>query len=112
MQEMESFHTVATPVELNKKLLNTWFKFNHMSKLKSYFISKTGADKIYYLLFDILTVLKNIIRDEGMFDHSNPAVILCSQDLEEALNMRALHVTEIRDLVLSQVTRVSDQGLR
>jgi hypothetical protein len=31
-----------------------------------------------------------------MFDMRNPAIILCDKDLEAALNMRALHVTEIR----------------
>jgi hypothetical protein len=44
----------------------------------------------------VLTILKEIIKDEGMFDPLNPAIILCSPELEAALNMRALHVTEIR----------------
>ena len=111
-ESVEMDHTGVTPVELNENLLNTLFKFNPMSRLKSYLISKTGVEKTYYSLLEILTVLKDIIRGEGMFDHSNPSVILCSQDLEEALNMRALHVTEIRDLVLSHLTRVPDQSLR
>jgi hypothetical protein len=103
---------VLTPVELNKNLLNTLFKFNPLAKLKSFLIGKTGVEKTYYSLAEILTILKNIIRGEGMFDHANPSVILCSPELEQALNMRALHVTEIRDLVLSQITRVPDQSLR
>jgi len=103
---------VLTPVELNKNLLNTLFKFNPLAKLKSFLINKTGVEKTYYSLAEILTILKNIIRGEGMFDHANPSVILCSPELEQALNMRALHVTEIRDLVLSQITRVPDQSLR
>lgn len=44
----------------------------------------------------ILTILKDTIRDEGLYDEKNPSIILCSRDLEEALNMKALHVTEIR----------------
>ena len=31
-----------------------------------------------------------------MFDQRNPAIIICSRELERALNMKALHVTEIR----------------
>jgi len=31
-----------------------------------------------------------------MFDEWNPSVIMCCPLLEEALNMKALHVTEIR----------------
>jgi hypothetical protein len=48
------------------------------------------------VLVKVLTILKEIIRDEEMFDMRNPAIILCDKDLEAALNMRALHVTEIR----------------
>ena len=103
---------VVTPVELNKNLLNTLFKFNPLSKLKRFLVSKTGVEKTYYSLAEILTILKNIIKGEGMFDHANPSVIICSPELERALNMKALHVTEIRNLVLSQITKVPDQSLR
>ena len=48
------------------------------------------------LIVQVLTVLKNVIRGEGQFDEKNPSIIMCSPDLEEALNMKALHVTEIR----------------
>eukprot|EP00092_Neocalanus_flemingeri_P026852 GFUD01029108.1.p1 GENE.GFUD01029108.1~~GFUD01029108.1.p1 ORF type:complete len:726 (+),score=117.49 GFUD01029108.1:126-2303(+) len=109
---MSSNAAVITPVELNKNLLNTLFKFQPLSKLKRFLISKTGVEKTYYSLAEILTILKDVIRGEGMFDEANPSVILCSEDLEEALNMRALHVTEIRDLVLSHITKVPDQSLR
>ena len=100
------------PVELNKNLLNSVFKFQPLSKLKKFVINKTGVEKTHYTLAEILTMLKDVIRREGMFDSANPSVILCSRDLEEALNMRALHVTEVRDLVLSHIIKVSDQSLR
>ena len=103
---------VITHVELNQNLLNTLFKFNPLSKLKRFLSDKTGVEKALYSLAEILTILKNIIRGEGMFDHANPSVIICSPELERALNMKALHVTEIRDLVLSQITKVPDQSLR
>ena len=41
-----------------------------------------------------------------MYDEKNPAIILCSGDLEEALNMKALHVTEIRYGKAAPVTTV------
>ena len=48
-----------------------------------------------------------------MYDEKNPSIILCSRDLEEALNMKALHVTEIRDLVLSHLIKLeSDEFLK
>ena len=95
--------TAPTHVEFNQRLLNTIFEFNMNSMLKEFLINKTGVDKTFYSLGEVLTILKNTIREEGMFDPSNPAVILCNPDLERALNMKALHVTEVRDLVLSQM---------
>ena len=40
--------------------------------------------------------LEKLIKSERMFDEWNPTVIMCSPNLEEALNVKALHVTEIR----------------
>ena len=100
------------PVELNRNLLKTLFKFKPMSTLKIFLITKTGVEKPYYSLKEILTSLKNIIQEEGLFDHANLSIILCSKDLEEALNMKAFHVIETRDLVLSHFTKIPDQGLR
>jgi E3 ubiquitin-protein ligase Mdm2 len=60
-------------------------------------------------LAEILTILKIIIRDGEMFDMRNPAIILCNKELEQALNMRAMHVTEIRELVYSQLMRLPDK---
>ena len=44
----------------------------------------------------ILTILKDVISSEKMFDERNPSVIICSKPLEAALNLRALRVTEVR----------------
>ena len=99
---------VHLPEMLNRNLLNTHFKFIPMSNLKQFLITKTGVNKPQYLLAEILTSLKMIIKSESLFDPRNPSVILCSPQLEKALNMKALHVTEIRDLVLAQVQEVPD----
>jgi len=52
--------------------------------------------KLIIPFVQVLAILREIIRDEGMFDHRNPAIILCGPALEDALNMKGLHVTEIR----------------
>ena len=44
----------------------------------------------------ILTILKDVISSEKMFDERNPSVIICSKPLEAALDQKALHVTEVR----------------
>ena len=45
---------VITPVELNKNLLNTLFKFNPLSKLKRFLIDKTGVEKTFYSLAEVI----------------------------------------------------------
>jgi len=75
-------------------------------------MEKTGVEKNLYTLAEILTILKEVIRGEEMFDPKNPSIIICSRDLEAALNMKALHVTEIRDLVLNHIVKVPEQSLR
>ena len=99
------------PVCLNF-LNNTLFKFQACSKLKSFLVKKIRVEKTYYTLVEILIILKDIIRGEGLFDDTNPSNILCSNELEEALDKKALHVTEIRDVVLKELIKISDQNLR
>merc|ERR1712024_295124 len=87
---------VLTPIEQHRSLLNSIFKFKPTSKLHAYITLRTGINKSLFTLAEILTILKDTIRGEGLYDEKNPSIILCSRDLEEALNMKALHVTEIR----------------
>ena len=106
---------LTNSIEQHRSLLNSIFKFKPASLLHSFITIKTGVSKslftlaevnfelynIFYLdvtmsFIYILTILKDTIRDEGLYDEKNPSIILCSRDLEEALNMKALHVTEIR----------------
>ena len=93
--------------------MNSIFRFKPTSKLHSFVTSKTRINKSLFTLAEILTILKDAIRGEGLYDEKNPSIILCSRDLEEALNMKALHVTEIRDLVLNHLTKLeSDEFLK
>jgi len=94
---------LTNSIEQHRSLLNSIFKFKPTSLLHSFITIKTGVNKSLFTLAEILTILKDTIRGEGLYDEKNPAIILCSGDLEEALNMKALHVTEIRDLVLSHL---------
>ena len=100
---------MATPIDNNRSLLNRLFKFKINSTLKPYITRITRVEKNIYSLAEVLTILKNKIRQEGMFDENNPSIILCSRQLEYALNMRALHVTEVRNLVLLQLDELPDQ---
>lgn len=107
---MSSDGVLVTPVELNRNLLNSFFKFKPQSKLELFIMKKKNIlDKKIFTLAEVLTYLKEIIRGERLFDLKNPSIIICDNDLEDALNMKALHVTEIRDLVLAQLTKLQDE---
>jgi hypothetical protein len=95
-----------TLIEINRGILNSFYTFKLGAPLKNYILKKKLCIRESYTLVEILTILKEIIRDEEMFDMRNPAIILCDKDLERTLNMRALHVSEIRDLVVSQLMRL------
>jgi len=102
--------TPQTVVEQNRSLLRSLFKFRQESSLLSYVNNKNGTEKKYYTLAEILTVLKDTIRGEKLYDEKNPSIILCSDELENVLNMKALHVTEIRDLVLGHLIKIQDEA--
>jgi len=106
--------TQLNPEARNRNLLNTMFKFKDPqgAPLKRFIHDTTKIQKNYYSLAEILTILKDVISSEKMFDERNPSVIICSKPLEAALDQKALHVTEVRDLVIQQLEQLADQSLR
>jgi len=47
--------------------------------------------------------MRSLISSERLYDANNTTVIICSPELEGALGMKSLHVTEVRDVVLTQM---------
>jgi len=94
--------------EMHSEALHAFYTFKEGSPLKDYIQKKRHTLIDCYTLVEILTILKEIIRDEGMYDRRNPALILCDNDLEKALNMKALHITEVREQVSSQLLRLPE----
>ena len=98
--------------ELNYKLLNTSFLFKPGSKLRDFLLEKGGIiNKKYHLLLEIMIGLKDIIKEEILFDIGNPRIILCSPSLEDSLNRKAVHVSEIRNEVLKHLIIASHQPM-
>ena len=62
-----------------------------------------SMEKRDYTLFTVLSALKKIISRECLYDGRNTTCIICSLDLERALGMKFLHVTEVKDVVLTQM---------
>ena len=48
----------------------------------------------------ILVLLRNMIANEQLYDKSNVSIILCNSKLESILNMKILHVSQIKIAVL------------
>ena len=101
--------TAPNPEDENNKLLNTTFKFKIHSKLKDIIANKTKTAKTFYSFIEILSILKEVIRDEKMYDQTNPAIIICSPRLENALDMKALHVKQIIQVILPHLEEFVDE---
>ena len=97
--------------ELNYKLLNTVFLFKEGSKLRTFLLEKEviDKDKKYLTLAVIMLALKKIIKDEKLYDENNTKIILCSQELEDAINRKAMHSSEVRNEVIKQLLIAYDQ---
>jgi hypothetical protein len=111
-QNQMIFSSIPSPAALNVGLLNTLFVFKPGSYLKTFLTDKTNVYKTYYSLAEILTILKDVVRGEKLFDPNNPSIILCSPGLKRALNMKALHVTQIRSQVMDHITKVPEHAFR
>ena len=101
-----------TPIQQNINALHNLYKFISESTLKQFIQKKTGVEKTYYTLAEVLVVLKEIIRGEQMFDTRNPSIIICSEEMELALDLHALHVSEIRNAVLKHLIEIPKSELR
>ena len=94
----------------DRGILNSKYEFKPFSELQSFLMRKRGFDKRVFSLQDILIVLKHIISQEKLFDPRNTSIIVCSEGLEKSLNMRALHVSEFRSQVLTQLVKVNEEN--
>ena len=94
---------MQTNNDQNNQILNKFFKFKEGSSLKSYISKIRHKEKLFYTLGEILAIIKNVIREERMFDYRNPSVILCTTELEQALDRKALHVAEVRNVIMDQI---------
>lgn len=82
-------------------------KFRGQCPLLPYLVRKCPnerfATQVHFELHYVVSTIKRIVECEFMFDETNPSIILCDRDLEMALLVRALHLTEIREKVTAQL---------
>jgi len=100
--------TIDLPGQPYNSLLST-YKFKQGSPLKTYLHFKMQEKYKKHLTFTLkhlLDDLKYVLKKEKLYDPLNPAIILCDARLEKALNIKALHVSEVKDHVLSHLVLV------
>ena len=96
-------------LELNKMILNLNYTFKVNAPLKNYIRLKTNSMRENYTLAELLTILKNVIAEEELYDHRNHAIILCNSELEAALDLPGMHVTELRECVYRQIVELPEE---
>ncbi len=92
--------------EINQQYLQSKYKFKEGAPLKEYLQQRAPNFRETCTLSEVLTWLKEIIRDNLLFDESNPAMIVGDAPLEAALRKKRVHVNEIRNVVQRQLTMV------
>ena len=95
-----------TPMENN----HTIFKFKEGSKLAQ-FLLPYGVSTSGSTVKQVMHKLKNVIKAEKLYDNLNQSIILCSKALEHALNYSALHVSELRKVIIEQMESIPNQVL-
>lgn len=86
-------------------------KFVEGSALKHYLAIQDPERKFLLktvtTLEEVMLSLMGIISKEKLYDPSNTSIIMCDVALEMALNMKALHQSELRELVCRQLISTS-----
>ena len=88
---------------LPKDILSTIFGFKQDAPLRRFIQKASGTSDEFFTLGEILSILKKVISSEGLYDERNPSIILCSEELEVALNQKAMHVSQVRAAVMDQL---------
>lgn len=86
-------------------LLGQTFSFKPNCKLKAIIERDLEQEVESFTLVEILHKINDLIKRHGMLDRNNQSIILCDAELEEALNMKALHSLELLSAVIEHVSQ-------
>ncbi len=93
--------------QVNQQYLESKYKFKEGAPLKEYLQQRIPSFREVCTLAEVLTWLKEIIRDNLLFDARNPAAMIVGDaPLEAALRKKRVHVNDIRSVVIQQLTMV------
>ena len=53
--------------------------------------------------YDVLVALRQIVKRQGLYDPSNPNIIVCNDELAQAIGCRTIHASEVRAKINSRL---------
>jgi hypothetical protein len=78
----------GSTANLNHHILHSFYEFREGSPLQEYLRQRVSIFQGRHTLYEILTMLNIIFRDNLLFDENNPTMILGNLPLEAALGKR------------------------
>lgn len=82
-------------------------RFKPTSKLHRYLAYQCPGfvhiSKKDYSLYELLLALKKVIHSNKLFDPHNPFIIMCDALLEDALEVKYFHTSDVSEFVLKQL---------
>ena len=106
-----STKVLSEPNEASKKCEEPLVEFKMGSALQQFLIRKSKNEIKAFTFQQILVLLKDIIKSEGLYDPRNLSIILCSEELEIVFNRKVIHLSELRELVLTQIVNTVEIAL-
>ena len=90
--------------------LQVKYRIKH-SPLKTFLESQKGdfIDDEIFTLGDVLDTIKTMTIRDGLFDPNNDSIIFCSKQLEAIVNMKVIHISQVRKQILPQMIRLPEQ---
>jgi hypothetical protein len=85
-----------------------FYEFIPGSPLRRFIYDIKKSIKIYYQLNEVITLVREIIRDNCLYDKTNTAVIVCDSELEKVFNTNGMHVSELKGKILEQLILVTE----
>jgi hypothetical protein len=85
-----------------------FYEFVPGAPLRRFIYNVKKTIKIYYQLHEVITLVREIIRDNCLYDKTNTAVIVCDSELEKVFDTNGMHVSELKGKIMEQLILVTE----
>ena len=95
-------------METNDNYKNLVVRWRENSSLLFYLNLKFGDKYPTFTFLQILQALKHVIIEENLYDPCNTSIIICNQQLENALDRKAFHVAQLRQIIFPHLVNSAE----